>query len=64
MMPFERQILNSSLASSVGCVQGGDGGDGGFGPFTPEAESANGRLAMLGFAAVLLMELASGVKAF
>lgn len=31
-----------------------------FGPFTPKAETWNGRLAMLGFSGLLLVELLKG----
>jgi hypothetical protein len=45
------------MASSTKKTLSGNGWVGGF---TPQAESWNGRLAMLGFASILLIEVLSG----
>ena len=57
LLPFLRQL---GLASAIPLLKGGLNAS--FGPFTPDAERLNGRLAMLGFAAMIALEWASGIK--
>jgi hypothetical protein len=61
VMSFAFVVVALTFASFAPSVFKGEGpASRSFGPFTPAAESANGRLAMLGFSALLLVELLKG----
>lgn len=60
-MAFFAVVVAMTFASFAPAVFTGEGpASRKFGPFTPSAELLNGRLAMLGFSSLLLVELVKG----
>lgn len=56
-------LFNTSGSSNGSQAVAAAGGDR-FGPFTPQAEMINGRAAMIGFAALLVIEAVRGSALF